>query len=54
MEKMKFLVERGADVNMQNEVSTNFSAMSFVKETKKRKKIMTMITFPPSQLPVND
>ena len=37
MEKMKNLAEYGANVNLQNEVSTNFSTMSDVSERKKRK-----------------
>ena len=37
MEKMKILAECGANVNLQDEVSTNFSTMSVVSERKKRK-----------------
>ena len=36
MEKAKLLVERGANVNIQNEVSNNFIAMPVVREKKER------------------
>ena len=37
MEKMKILIEYGANVNIQNEVSANFTTMSVVSERRKRK-----------------
>ena len=37
MEKMKILVEYGANVNIQDKVSTNLSTKSVVSERKKRK-----------------
>ena len=36
-EKMKILIEYGANVDIQNEVSTNFTTMSVVSERRKRK-----------------
>ena len=37
VEKMKILIEYGANVNIQNEVSANFTTMSVVSERRKRK-----------------
>ena len=46
MEKMKILVEYGANVNIQEEVSANFRTMSVVSERRKikhaRLKILAM------------
>ena len=36
MEKMKILVEYGANVNLQNEVSIYFNTLSIVSERKER------------------
>ena len=36
MEKMKILVEYGANVNLQNEVSIYFNTLSIVNERKER------------------